>query len=59
MPPCLIEFQNSMRTRRNMEGDFLKMQAHRFAVAAGQHDATPPLPSAKHIASKIQAGALR
>ena len=41
MPPCLIEYQNSMRTRRDVEGDLLKMQAHRFAVAAGQDDARP------------------
>jgi len=41
MPPCLIEYHNSMRTRRDVEGDLLKMQAHRFAVAAGQDDASP------------------
>ena len=41
MPPCLIEYQNGMRTRRDVEGDLLKMQAHRFAVAAGQDDASP------------------
>ena len=41
MPPCLIEYQNSMRTRRDVEGDLLKMQVHRFAVATGQYDASP------------------
>ncbi len=40
MPPCLIEYQNSMRTRRDVEGYLLKMQAHRFAVATGQDDAS-------------------
>lgn len=40
MPPCLIEYQNGMRTRRDVEGYLRKMQAHRFAVAAGQDDAS-------------------
>jgi hypothetical protein len=30
-----------MRTRRDVEGDLLKMQAHRFAVAAWRYDASP------------------
>jgi hypothetical protein len=30
-----------MRTRRDVEGNLLKMQAHRFAVATGQDDASP------------------
>ena len=41
MPPSLIEYQNGMRTRRDVEGYLLKMQAHRFAVATGQDDASP------------------
>jgi len=39
MPTCLIEQQNGMRARRDMEGDFLKMHIHRLAVAAGHDDA--------------------
>ena len=30
-----------MRTGCDVEGDLLEMQAHRFAVAAGQDDASP------------------
>ena len=44
MPPCLIEQQNGVCARCDMEGDFLKMHVHRLAVAAG-HDDTGALPS--------------
>ena len=39
MPPCLIEQQNGMCARSDMEGDLLKMHVHRLAVAAGHDDA--------------------
>ena len=54
----LIEHQNNMRTVRDVEGEDLKMQSHRFAVAAGQGDASP-FPLAGNTSLKIQAGPLR
>jgi hypothetical protein len=39
MPSRLIEQQNGVSARRDMEGDFLKMHVHRLAVAAGHDDA--------------------
>lgn len=35
----LIEQEDGMRTWRDVEGDFLKLSAHCFAVAKGQNDA--------------------
>jgi hypothetical protein len=39
MPSCLIEQQDSVRARRDVEGDFFQMHAHRLAVAARHDDA--------------------
>jgi hypothetical protein len=40
MPSGLIEDQDGMRARRDMEGDFLEMHAHGLAVATGHDDAS-------------------
>ena len=40
MPPGLIEQQDGMRARCDVEGDLFEMQAHRLAVAAGHDDAS-------------------
>ena len=40
MPTGLIEQQDGMGARRDMEGDLREMHAHRFAVAAGHDDAS-------------------
>jgi hypothetical protein len=39
MPSRLIEDNDGVSTRRDMEGDLLQMHAHRFAVAARHDDA--------------------
>lgn len=39
MPSGLIEQQNGMCARRDVEGDLLEVHAHRLAVAAGHVDA--------------------
>src|SRR3546814_8970323 len=39
MPSGLIEQQNGMCARRDVEGDLLEVHAHRLAVAAGHDDA--------------------
>jgi len=39
MPSGLIEDDDGVGTRRDVEGDFFKMHAHRLAVAAGHDDA--------------------
>src|SRR3546814_12055123 len=39
MPSGLIEQQNGMCARRDVEGDLLEVNAHRLAVAAGHDDA--------------------
>ena len=39
VPSGLVEQDDGMRTRRDMEGDLFQMHAHRFAVAAGHDDA--------------------
>lgn len=38
MPACLIEDENGVRTRRDVEGDLFEVHAHGFAVAAGHDD---------------------
>lgn len=42
MPSGLIEDQDGMRARRDMEGDFFEVHTHGFAVATG-HDDTSAL----------------
>jgi hypothetical protein len=39
VPSGLIEQEDRMRALRDVEGDFLKMQAHRLTVAPGHDDA--------------------
>ena len=36
-----------MRTRRNVEGDFLEVRAHSFTVAPGHNDAGGPFGKAQ------------
>jgi hypothetical protein len=38
VPSRLIEDDDGVSTRRDMEGDLLQMHAHRLAVAAGHDD---------------------
>jgi hypothetical protein len=40
VPSGLIKEEHGMRARRDMEGDFLEMHAHRLAVASGHDDAS-------------------
>ena len=40
MPPCLIEQQDGVRARRDVEGDLFEMHAHRLAIATGHDDAS-------------------
>jgi hypothetical protein len=39
VPSGLIEQEDRMRARRDVEGDLLEMHAHRLAVAPGHDDA--------------------
>ena len=39
VPSSLVEDQYGVGARRDMEGDFLQMHTHRFAVAPGHDDA--------------------
>jgi hypothetical protein len=58
MPSGLIEQQDGMGTRCDMEGDLIEMLAHCLAVATG-HDDARGLALGRQIAPKIQADARR